>query len=395
MRLIVSRRESRRTVTDARRPTRATRAAARRASAPVASPWRFSGWFGRAVAVWALAGTPGHSWAVGTSSVRLETGADYDSNATREEAGGPADAVWRGVAELRGAVPFGRGGRVTGGWHGGGKLHVDATGEDVLHQKADASVQQGLGSAMALRLDAGVRDRTTRAPVQSLDHTRLSAGPGLDVRLGELRLGARGLYDRTIFKDDRDLDADAYGGHALIGYGTGPWSTSLSGTFLRRDFDGIAQVVIGHDPAGLPILADDASRRRRDRHLRAALEGQYGGDFLLSGEAAWERTDSNSVGGGLRRGVLRLQATTTLPAQLVLTAGATLQHIAYDDAQHVSETALIEDEGRQAVSLRLERPLDDTWSVLVHGGLWFSPEASRGQYARTVAGLAVGYGFDR
>lgn len=345
--------------------------------------------------MFALCGAPGRSWAEGTSSVRLEAGTDYDSNATREEAGGSADVVWRGVADLRGALPFGRGGRVTGGWHGGGKLHFAATGEDVLHQKADVSLQTGLNPAIALRLDAGVRDRTTRAPVQSLDHTWLSAGPGLDARVGELRLGVRGLYDRTIFKDDRDLDADAYGGHALVGYGSGPWSTSLSGTFQRRDFDGSAQVVIGHDASSLPILAYEASRRRRDRHLRGALEGQYGGDFLLSLEAAWERTDSNSVGGGLRRGVLRLQATTTLPAQLVLTAGATLQHISYDDAQHVSETALIEDEGRQAASLRLERPLDDEWTVLAHGGLWFSPEASRGLYARTVAGLAVGYGFDR
>jgi hypothetical protein len=342
-----------------------------------------------------LACLPGRGVAEGTSSVRLEAGADYDSNTTREEAGGPEDAVWRGVADLRGALPVGSGGRLSAGWHGGGKLHAAAPGEDVLHQKADASLQQSLTAAVALRWDAGVRDRTTRAPVQSLDHTRLSTGPGADVRLGDVRLGARGLYDRTIFKDDRALDADAYGGHAQVGYGTALWSASLAGTLLRRDFEGAASVVIGHDPSGVPILGVRADRQRRDAHRRASLEAQYGGDFLLSGEAAWERTDSNSVGGGLSRGVLRLQATTSMPAQLLLTAGATLQHIAYDDAQHISETALIEDEGRQAVSLRLERPLDDAWSIVAHGGFWFSAEASRGQYRRTVAGLGIGYGFDR
>jgi hypothetical protein len=352
-------------------------------------------WFVAVAVSLGLAGGARSASAEGTSSVRLEAGADYDSNTTREEAGGPADGVWRGVAEVRGTLPFGHGARLVGGWHGGGKLHLEAPGEDVLHQKGDGAVQQSLGRVVALRWEAGVRDRTTRAPVQSLDHTRLSTGPGVDVRLGAVRLGARGLYDRTVFKNDRDLDADGIGGHALVGYGESAWSANLTAMLMRRDFQGPVLAVIGHDSNGVPILEAETDRRRRDRHHRIALDGQYSGDFLLSGEAAWERTTSNSVGGGLSRGVLRVQATTTLPAELVLTAGATLQRLAYDDAQHVSETELIEDEGRQAVSLRLERPLDEAWSIVAQGGLWFSPEASRGRYSRTVAGLGVSYGFDR
>jgi hypothetical protein len=161
------------------------------------------------VALGACVLAPVVAFAEGTSSVRVETGADWDTNATREEAGGAADGLLRTVGELQGSTPWGSGARITAGWHGGGKLHMQRHGEDVLHQKADLSLAQALGGVLVLRWDAGARDRTSRAPVQSMDHTRLTTGPGVEARYAGFRVGLRGLYDRTVFKPDPDFDADA------------------------------------------------------------------------------------------------------------------------------------------------------------------------------------------
>ena len=346
-----------------------------------------AGW----VAVAALLAPVAVVHAEDTASLRFESGADYDTNATREESGGPADGVLRMVSELRGSTPWGSGARLSAGWHGGGKLHMDARGEDVIHQKADLSVQQSLGRGVVLGWDAGARDRTSRAPVQSMDHTRLHTGPGLETRLGALRLGARGLFDRTNFKPDADLDADALGGHLSASWLAETWSVQGSGMLTRRTFTGPPTLVVGHDGSGVPVTDLGQGRHRLDEFRRLALETQYGGDFLLSGEAAWERNASNSLGGSLTRATLRCQATTPLPYALVLTAGVTLQRLDYDDPQFISETQLIEDEGRSALALRLERPVSAQWAIVAHGSTWFSPAASEGRYLRTVTGVGLSY----
>jgi hypothetical protein len=331
--------------------------------------------------------------AEGTSSVRVETGADWDTNATREEAGGAADGLLRTVGELQGSTPWGSGARITAGWHGGGKLHMQRHGEDVLHQKADLSLAQALGGVLVLRWDAGARDRTSRAPVQSMDHTRLTTGPGVEARYAGFRVGLRGLYDRTVFKPDPDFDADALGAHGSLGWGRDAFSVQLTGLGTRRTFRGEPLALVGHDE-GLPIVEPIADRHRVDDFRRAGLDVQYGGDFLIGGELAWERNDSNSLGGSLTRQSARLQATVGLPFSLLLTCAATAQRLLHDDPQYISDTELIEDEGRSSLSARLERPLSAHWSLLAHGGTWFSPTASEGRYLRTVAGLGLGYGLE-
>jgi hypothetical protein len=336
---------------------------------------------------------PAGARAEGTSSVRVETGADWDTNATREETGGAADGLLRTVGELQGSTPWGSGARLTAGWHGGGKLHMQRSGEDVLHQKADLSLAQALGGVLVLRWDAGARDRTSRAPVQSMDHTRLTTGPGVEARYAGWRIGLRGLYDRTVFKPDPAFDADALGAHASLGWGQDAFSVQVTGLGTRRTFKGEPLKPVGH-VEGLPIVQPIADRHRIDDFRRAGFEVQYGGDFLVGGEIAWERNDSNSLGGSLTRHAARVQATVGLPFSLLLTCAATAQRLVHDDPQYISDTELIEDEGRSSVSARLERPLSEHWSLLAHGGTWFSPTATEGRYVRTVAGLGLGYGLE-
>lgn len=325
------------------------------------------------------------------AEIRLESGADLDTNAAREEYRETSDGLVRAVADLAATTPFGQGGRLQVNWQGGGKKYFTLSGEDVLHQRAELSLSQAVAQILSLRLDAAARDRTSRAPVSSQDHTRVQGGPGLDVQLGDLTLGLRGGYERFVFKPDPDFDSDAASGTALAAYGFDALTLQLTGTMAHRRFTGTPLTTSGHDAYGKPIFAEAEGRRRAEDYLRIGAGAQYGDTWLLAIDAAYETNTSNSVGATYDRQSVRVQGTVPLPWELLLTAALALQWFQYPDRIYLSNTLFIEDEGRSAVTLRVERPLDDDWSLVGSGGGWFKPGGTGPDYRRVVAGLGVAY----
>ncbi|MCA9541006.1 MAG: hypothetical protein KC620_19030, partial [Myxococcales bacterium] len=56
-----------------------------------------------------------------------------------------------------------------------------------------------------------------------------------------------------------------------------------------------------------------------------------------------------------------------------------------------ADDRLLDDEGRSALTLRVERPLGERWSVVVHGGVWASPFASGPDFSRQLALAGFSY----
>ncbi len=326
--------------------------------------------------------------------MRLELASGFDTNVTRiEEEPGQGerrdDGLVRAVLEVQEAVRPVADVTLAGHLHLGAKHFFRLDGEDTLLQRADGSVAVRLTDALSLRVDAQVRDRTSRDPERPRDYTDLAAGPGLDARLGELSLLFRGFVGRFLYAPDDDLSSTAFGGSLRLGHPAGPLGLSAGASLVRRDFEGPRLAASGtHGIAAVVGVVE--GERRRDDVVRFDGRVDYVGDWIARLEYAYEVDDSNSHGAGFERHIVSASAHVALPLGLLASGEASLQRLVHVDPQHFTPELFVEDEDRSAVSVRLERPIGDV-AIVGSGAFQFSPKGTGPTYDRQTFLLGLAY----
>lgn len=343
------------------------------------------------VVAWAL-GAALAGGARAESTARVEAVAGYDSNLTRAEGerrgGGPLSRV---VLDLGDSVRPAGGWLLSGRYHGGARRQLgqaaipcrdgamDPTGEDALFHHLEGGLAGRLAGRLTLGARLDVRDRTTRAACHPRDFTHARISAPLGWSSGDWSARLAGVGERFHYKPDARFDAVSAGGQLTGQWSPGRWALSVSGEWLDRRYRG---------------RADDAPA---DQVVRVSGGVRYGGEALLSARYGFSVNDSTRETGGYALHVVDLTGTVPLPARLLLSGRVSLVRILYDRPQLIGGSAvvdeqLLQDEGRSAVTLRLERPLTARWSVVAHGGWWGSPFETGPTYGRWLALGGIGYG---
>lgn len=344
------------------------------------APWRL-GWSLAIASAALVLSCPQPSGA--SPTVRVEATGGFDSNAARSETTTDGAGLARLVAELGVRQRLSRDWRLSVVYHGGARRFFDAAqrGEDGLFQRADAHLLGRLIDGLALGVDVGVRDRTTRDPVHPRDFTHLRLAAPLSGALGPVRLTAGPLVDRFLYKPDTRYDADGVGGRLGASLPLDAWRLAVYGEWLSRSYRG------GVDPG-----AGESDPDREDALTAVGGSVRYTGAWLGALSYGFSRNASTRAEGGYDRHALTLSATVPLPARLVASARLHLIRIIHEELLLLPGEQVLEDEGRSAVNLRLERPLAERWSLVAHGGYWTSPFATGPAYARWQGLLGVAYG---
>lgn len=310
-------------------------------------------------------------------ALRLEATAGYDSNATRSEGDLTTGAsAARLVADLAAADRLGRDWRVDGAWHGGGVHFFDAArqSEDAVFQRLDAALRGRLTRELTLGATVDLRDRTTRDPRHPRDFTLIRGAAPLGYRLGGVGLELAPVGERFHYKPSARYDATSVGGRARVSWSPGAWQLSTHGELLWRDYRG----------------GDEG--RASDQLRRIGAGVRYTGTWLWSAAYGFSDNDSTRLEGGYDRHAVTLTATAPLPGALLLSGRVSLVRILHAEAQLLPDGQTLEDEGRSAITLRLERPVTERWSLVAHGGWWGSPFATGPEYERWLGLLGVSYG---
>ncbi len=318
--------------------------------------------------------------------VRVEAVAGYDTNTTRSEGEGGGGALTRLVLDLADGVRPARGWWLSGRYHGGvrsfvgqgaipcGEGTADSAGEDALFQRFDGALagRPLKWLSLGLRLDA--RDRLTRAPCHPRDFSHLRATIPLGLSADDLSLQLAAVGERFHYKPDARFDATSGGARLSAGWSPGRWALSAFGEWLDRRYRG-AQ-----------------SETPNDRILRLGGGLRWSGPALLAAQYAYSVNDSTREGGGYARHALTLTGTAPLPGALLVSGRISLVRIRHDEQLFLPDEQTLQDEGRSAVALRLERPLFGRWSAVMHGGWWGSPFGTGPDYERWLALGGISYG---
>ena len=340
-----------------------------------------------ALLVWAAASPAG-------ARLRVESAAGYDSNVERvEEVPGDAaedartDGVLRVVLDAAEAARAGRW-ILQAQYHGGLRRFLDSTGEDAILQGLSVGATH-VGEAISLGTFGRARARTTRDPARPRDHVHLEGGPLVAARLGDFTATTRARAERLLYPPDRRYAYNGIGGDLDLAWGTGPWAVSTRGGLAWHRFDGPREARVGFH--GVPLVAAVPGTHREDRALSAGLSASWTGPVLITAGYSLYANASDSFGAPQTRHAARVSLDAALPGGILASVRLELQRVMYDDPQYVAADAFVEDEGRSSLLVRLERPLDDTWSVVAHGGAWASPFGSGPTYDRRMALLGVAW----
>lgn len=320
-------------------------------------------------------------------TVRVEAVAGFDTNVTRAEGQAPATGpLSRVVVDLEDSGRPARDWRISARYQGGVRRFLgaaaipcrggtaDPTGEDALFQRIDGGLEGRLVGRLTMGARLDVRDRTTRDPCHPRDFTHLRGTLPFGWSTGDYALRLAGVAERFHYKPDARYDATSGGARLHLGWSPGRWSLSTWGEWLQRSYRGAE--------ADAPA----------DRVLRIGGGVSYAGPALVALAYSYSANDSTREGGGYGRHGLTLTGTAPLPGALVLSGRISLVRILHDEALTLPDDQTLQDEGRSAVALRLERPLTGRWSVVAHGGWWGSPFATGPAYDRWLAlgGLSFG-----
>lgn len=328
------------------------------------------------------------------AGVRVETTAGFDSNVQRVEGvpGGDTaddggDAVVRVVLALAEAARAGAW-RLRGDYHAGVRRFAEVRGEDALLQSLTASAIR-VGETVSVGVEARARGRLTDDPLRPRDHLQLDGGPLLAGRMGPVTTTVRGRVERLIYPPDARYGFVGLGGDLDLGWRSGAWSAGARGGLTWRQFDGPRERRVGFD--GVPLVAPVDDTQRADRATTVSARAAWSGAALLGVGYSLYANASDSYGAPQTRHALRLSVDAPLFFDLLVSARLELQRVVYDDPQYVAADAFIEDEGRSSLLVRLERPLDDHWSVVGHVGAWASPFGTGPDYSRELALLGVAW----
>ncbi|MCB9551628.1 MAG: hypothetical protein H6705_07050 [Myxococcales bacterium] len=309
--------------------------------------------------------------------LRLEAAGGYDSNSTRSE--GEAEtggAAARLVVDLSESARPASGWRVDGAWQGGVVRFFEPArqGEDALYQRVDAALRGVLVDRLTVGAVAELRDRSTRAPRHPRDFTliRATAPVGYDVAGWSFELAPVGEWFH--YKPDGSYDATSVGGRARVAWTRARWQASVYGEWLGRDYRG------------------DDEGRASDALRRAGAGLRYAGTWLGTVGYGWSDNDTTRLEGGYARHAINVSATVPLPGAVLVSGRVSVVRILHAEAQALPDDQVLDDEGRSAVALRVERPVGDEWSLVAHGGWWGSPFETGPDYTRWLGLLGVSYG---
>jgi hypothetical protein len=318
-------------------------------------------------------------------TVRMESGAEADSNVTRSEGPAVAAAVGRLGARIdyRDAVL-------------GGAYAVDVSSLARMvasEQTENESVMLNVGD---LRWVHPVEGSSLAAGV----HLTASDSFGVLVPLGartfrnlggdalallghgedhHLMLGA-GWRD-FVYKPDGSFDWRGPVASARLDamlWHTPDRTRSLELTaaagFEARSYNGVAKFNCAPDESGnrCPM---DSTLRRRDRYQRGGLELTWTGSVVATGSYQITVVDSNSYGQSLIRQRITAAATMEVVTALFVSATATLQIDQYPEGVPVAdllhqELTSLEDENRSSLQVLVTRALSAAWSLEARGAIW-------------------------
>jgi hypothetical protein len=318
-------------------------------------------------------------------AVRLESGAEADSNVARVE-------DQKRIAAAGGRI----GARIdnSGQLLGGGYLaHVSGLARLVASSKVDdENVMLYLGELRWLRpigspaLAAGIHltvadsfgvsGETGARTFRNLGGDALLVlGRGDEHRL-TLGVGGRDFW----YKPDRTFNwrgpvANARLDALLWQSPDHTRNVELAGTlgFEARSYT--SKALASCSPPGIDDCTIATPARRRDRYQRAGIEATWTGGLVATGSYQLTVIDSNSFGQSLVRQRVVAAVTTELFGAVFVTTTATLQldqfpdEILIDDILHQELTSL-EDENRSSLQILLTRKLSPTWSLEARGALW-------------------------
>lgn len=341
-----------------------------------------------AIAILGVAGVAGAApW-----TVRMEYGAEADSNVERVETGdrGPPKRV---------AAPVGRAGaRIGYRDHllgGGSALELSGLARVVASAKARLeNVMLYTGESRWLR-PIGSRPLAAGIHLTAADSFAIAGGIGARTfrNLGAdavLMLGREahhltlGLGDRA-FSYKPDHRFDWRGPVANARFEVVLWQTAdktrsldLATTlgFEARRYDSHAVSNCAPDASISDPCTMMTALRRRDRYQRAGAELSWTGQVVATGGYQATVISSNSYGQSLVRQRIMASITMELPGALIGTATATLQIDQYPDGVLLEtdvenqEFTNLEDENRSSLQVLLTRKLSAAWSLEARGAAW-------------------------
>jgi hypothetical protein len=321
-------------------------------------------------------------------NVRLEAGAEHDTNPARTETvEGTAPPNRVGASALgrfaaSGDIVALLGERFTlslgGGLAGKGFAHADARPEDVLVADARAHLGAALGATTTLGLDTTYYEIFQRSDdVQDArDFRSLLPTLRIEQRFGGTQLHAGAGYRSLTWKPAPEFDFA--GPTAFIGFRQqravplgeegAEWEWGAAASIDLRSF-------AGRRCESLTACGLDAPpEQRRDRFMVAQVDATRTGDALLGAGLALHLNQSNSFGESLRRVVGHVRGVFLLPAGFSLATRLELVATSYDDPVPVGHDAMsdryvpLEQESRSTLRVELTHPL----GALVDVGLRYT-----------------------
>jgi hypothetical protein len=165
--------------------------------------------------------------------------------------------------------------------------------------------------------------------------------------------------------------------------------------FEARSYNDVAQFNGAPDGSG-NSFATNSTLRRRDRYQRGGLELTWTGDVFATGSYQVTVVDSNSYGQSLIRQRITAAATMEVMTALFVSATATLQIDQYPEGVPVSdllhqELTSLEDENRSSLQVLITRALSTAWSLEVRGAIWRDFGTTGASFGRELAYAGVLY----
>ncbi|HEX3475828.1 MAG TPA: hypothetical protein VHT91_12430 [Kofleriaceae bacterium] len=163
--------------------------------------------------------------------------------------------------------------------------------------------------------------------------------------------------------------------------------------FEARSYNDVARFNCAPDGSGNSCPMD-STLRRRDRYQRGGLELTWTGAVVATGGYQLTVVDSNSYGQSLIRQRITAAATMEVVTALFVSATATLQIDQYPEGVpnllHQELTSL-EDENRSSLQVLITRALSTAWSLEVRGAIWRDFGTAGASFRRELAYAGVLY----
>lgn len=323
--------------------------------------------------------------AAGTAS--LWTGAGIDTNPRRdftsEGITTPLDGVVSAIGLLEGQYRGSRG-KVGGRYDVGARKFFKLPSQDTLVQSLSLDGTLFIGRAF----DVGIWGRARDRRGAERDYSDLSAevvvgftpDAQIDVRLF---VGAHRFLYWNRFQSSFYSPTVSFSGRYRFNK-----RHSLSATFgyERRSHNALtnSDPRLEEPPPNVP---------REDTTMTLGLSYSYRGPFALTVSYGFIDNTSNSWGETFRRHRGGITAGIQLPWQLTLLANGALIWAQYPDGLFLSSDLNLteDDENQNAVSLKVLRPLNDTFAVDLRYGFYFNRLVNNDYiYLRQVAMVGIG-----